>query len=133
MRILMVSLAIVMVSCIVAEAQLVFQIKLEKDSDTWKALEATMVTYEEVDGVKVVYDTLPDPDSIGMTDLQEWFVSAEEGNGYNAISFLASVAGIPLPQGNKKYSQYWLRYGDGIIFSSAADFTIMQPRKPSPK
>ena len=106
-----------------ANAQLQIQYKLEKDGTDWVTIDPANLTYELVPGTtdKVVYPETPDPNSVGFTDKQEWYVLAEDGNGFNLVSFSAAGENIPL-------GQHWVHYSlDGTIWSPTADKTIMPP------
>ena len=132
MKATVVLICILLLSSATANAVIV-QVKLEKDSTDWTTLDEAIVTYESgQDGERVVYDTLPDPNSVGVTNLQEWFVIAEDGGGYNLLRFNLTDTIIPLP-GNQG-SQYWLHYGiDGLIWSPTADKTVLSPPRATPR
>ena len=121
-------LILIVVFCVFAtsaSADLEMQIKLEKNGE-WGPVDPAALTYEEVDGVKVIYETTPDPDSASTKDVQEWFVPTEDGNGWNLVSFSARDAGI-------MKRQYWFRVGDGARWSPAADKIILALPAPVPK
>lgn len=128
MRVFTLCVALLLIS-VVANAEITVRYKLEKDGTIWTTIDAADLTYELVPGTgdKVVHPETPDPDSVGFTDKQEWYVLAEDANGFNIVSFSAAAVNIPL-------GQYWLHYSlDGTIFSPTADKTIMLPPAAVPK
>ncbi len=111
-----------------ANADLEIRVKTQKDGTEWTVIDPSLVTHEvDVDtGLAKVYPTTPDPNSICYTDLQEWYIMAEDGSGWHLISFLASAVGIRLPNANgSPVSQYWKDYGYGGSRSPVADRSIL--------
>ena len=127
---------VLLLSCVfvgIVHGQYVFEVSSESDGDghavNFQAV-TVHVSFEELDGERVLFTDVPSGTSTDDDDLQEWFIDSDASVGYHKVTFSFTGIGLVLPRG-RGFLQYWFRYSkDGVLFSESVCVAVVQPARP---